>query len=143
MEANLRVAREGSKGLLVQIQYQNAKFTRESWLKADLAHQKRYLLREIQQKQEMYVLLLSCALCGKAQLTHSSPSINMTQSTLTRFGLPPTAGAPRRKPTMRSVAQAVMFVSRVRRLSQAWNEQRQIRADVRQAYLQTRGKHLP
>ena len=36
--------KEECKGLLVQIRYLKAKFTRESTLRGELAHQKRYLL---------------------------------------------------------------------------------------------------
>ena len=50
------IAREDAKGLLVMIKYLKAKFVRESYLRADLAHQKLYLTMLVVQKQKMCVL---------------------------------------------------------------------------------------
>ncbi len=55
-------AREESKGLLVMIKYLKAKFVRESYLRADLAHQKLYLTMLVNQKQKMYVRLSTISL---------------------------------------------------------------------------------
>ena len=46
-------SKEEAKGLLVMIKYLKAKFVRESYLRADLAHQKLYLSMVIEQKTRM------------------------------------------------------------------------------------------
>lgn len=46
-------SKEEAKGLLMMIKYLKAKFTRESYLRADLAHQKLYLQLLLAQKQRM------------------------------------------------------------------------------------------
>jgi hypothetical protein len=46
-------SKEEAKGLLVMIKYLKTKFVRESYLRADLAHQKLYLSMVIDQKTRM------------------------------------------------------------------------------------------
>lgn len=46
-------SKEEAKGLLVMIKYLKAKFVRESYLRADLAHQKLYSSMVIDQKTRM------------------------------------------------------------------------------------------
>jgi hypothetical protein len=57
-EQQQKRAKEEAKGLLIMIKYLKAKFTRESYWRADLAHQKLYLTMLVAQKQRMYVFSL-------------------------------------------------------------------------------------
>ncbi|KAJ3553173.1 hypothetical protein NM688_g3757 [Phlebia brevispora] len=113
--------KEECKGLIIQIRYLKAKYTRESTLRSDLCNQKRYLL----------VLLARCErneqkiLAAIAQIgfpTAPEPSL---------------MAVPRRK-TLRSVAQCVVFLSRARRASEAWREQSTAKDAITLAYQEVR-----
>ncbi|KAF7370481.1 PACT-coil-coil domain-containing protein [Mycena sanguinolenta] len=92
------------KGLMVQIRYLKAKFTRESTLRNDLCYQKEYLL----------VLLSKFEKSERNIIT-----------SIARIGFPtPAATTPAKKPKkLKAWALTVMFLSRVRRASDAWREQ--------------------
>jgi hypothetical protein len=69
-EQQQKRAKEEAKGLLIMIKYLKAKFTRESYWRADLAHQKLYLTMLVSQKQRMYVLsTTACPFDPRVSLT--------------------------------------------------------------------------
>ncbi|KAJ6581666.1 hypothetical protein B0H19DRAFT_929437 [Mycena capillaripes] len=91
------------KGLMVQIRYLKAKFTRESTLRSDLCYQKQYLL-----------ILLS-------KFEKSEHNI---VTSIARIGFPVAVTPPAKKPKkLKTLALTVMFLSRVKRASDAWREQ--------------------
>ncbi|THH27181.1 hypothetical protein EUX98_g7008 [Antrodiella citrinella] len=92
------------KGLIVQIRYLKAKFTRESTLRSDLGFQKRYLL----------------ALLARCERTETR-----ILAIIATIGYPATEPVPSRRKTrtLKSVVMSVLFVGRARRASEAWREQ--------------------
>ncbi|KAF8216666.1 hypothetical protein K438DRAFT_1953574 [Mycena galopus ATCC 62051] len=91
------------KGLMVQIRYLKAKFTRESSFRSDLCYQKEYLL-----------VLLS-------QFEKSEHNI---LASIARIGFPAPATAPPKKPKkLKAWALTVVFLSRIKRVSDAWRKQ--------------------
>ncbi|KAJ7180785.1 hypothetical protein C8R46DRAFT_885504 [Mycena filopes] len=81
------------KGLIVQIRYLKAKFTRESMLRSDLCYQKQYLL----------------ILLGKFEKSERN-----ILSAIARIGYP-IAPPPGKKPkTLKGVATSIMFLSRIK-----------------------------
>ncbi|KAL0576236.1 hypothetical protein V5O48_005746 [Marasmius crinis-equi] len=91
------------KGLIVQIRYLKAKFTRESMLRYDLAYQKQYLL----------VLL--------AKFEKSEQTIF---AAIAKIGFPvPPASQPKKQRKLKSVALTVVFLNRLGRLSDEWRAQ--------------------
>ncbi|KAH9074702.1 hypothetical protein EDB83DRAFT_2352798 [Lactarius deliciosus] len=92
-----------SKGLIVQIHYLKAKFTRENTLRMDLSYQKRYLLVLLSRRERSEEHILAMI----AKITSPIP------------GLPP---KPRRM-TLRTVARGVVFLQRIRRASEIWRAQ--------------------
>ncbi|KAH9951077.1 hypothetical protein B0H21DRAFT_855438 [Amylocystis lapponica] len=92
------------KGLIVQIRYLKAKFTRESAWRCDLGYQKKYLL----------VLL--------ARLEKNEKTI---LGAIARIGYPTTdPPAPTRKRrSLKGVAVSIVFILRSRRASTSWREQ--------------------
>ncbi|KAF6761740.1 Pericentrin-AKAP-450 domain of centrosomal targeting protein-domain-containing protein [Ephemerocybe angulata] len=107
-ELKLRHNKE-CKGLMVQIRYLKAKFTRESSFREDLVYQKEYLL----------VLL--------AQFKKSERTIF---ATIAKIGFPVAPGTPRRKRSLKSVAMIIVFLNRVKRGSVQWQEQRTARTAI-------------
>ncbi|KAJ2930836.1 hypothetical protein H1R20_g6245, partial [Candolleomyces eurysporus] len=91
------------KGLMVQIRYLKAKFTRESSFRGDLTYQKRYLL----------VLL--------AQFEKSERTIF---ASIARIGFPVKPQQAKRRRSLKSVAHVVVFMNRIKRNSEQWQEQR-------------------
>ncbi|TFY56456.1 hypothetical protein EVJ58_g7633 [Rhodofomes roseus] len=92
------------KGLMLQIRYLKAKFTRESGLRSDLGYQKQYLL---------------------VLLTHYERTEHRILAAIARIGFPaadPPVKAKRR--TLRSVAMSIAFIARSRRAAESWREQR-------------------
>ncbi|KAF5379308.1 hypothetical protein D9757_007667 [Collybiopsis confluens] len=91
-----------AKGLIVQIRYLKAKFTRESSLRFDLAFQKHYLL----------VLL--------DKFERSERTIS---AAIARIGFPvsppPVA---RKKRNLKTVVRCVVFIARIKRTSEEWKE---------------------
>ncbi|KAK6967117.1 PACT-coil-coil domain-containing protein [Favolaschia claudopus] len=92
------------KGLMVQIRYLKAKFTRESSMRSSLCYQKDYLL-----------ILLS-------KFEKSERSI---LSSIARIGFPVAAppGPARKTKKLKAWALTVMFLCRAKRASDAWREQ--------------------
>ncbi|KAJ6619906.1 hypothetical protein B0H10DRAFT_2024000 [Mycena sp. CBHHK59/15] len=90
------------KGLIVQIRYLKAKFTRESSLRSDLCYQKQYLL-----------ILLS-------RFEKSEQNII---TSIARIGFPVIDPPPARKPgKLKTVALTLIFLSRAKRASDLWRE---------------------
>ncbi|KAJ7224111.1 hypothetical protein GGX14DRAFT_548737 [Mycena pura] len=90
------------KGLMVQIQYLKAKFTRESSLRSDLCYQKDYLL-----------ILMS-------KFERSERNV---VAAIARIGFPVPAPPPKKRKSLRTVALTVIFLSRAKRASDQWREQ--------------------
>ncbi|KAG8993515.1 hypothetical protein FRB93_001972 [Tulasnella sp. JGI-2019a] len=94
------------KGLIVQIGYLKNRTIRESVMRTDLAYQKSYLLRIIGVMEQSEQSISSC---------------------IARIGFPTSAteDAPTKRPrrSLRIVAVAVMFLTRVRLASDRWREQ--------------------
>ncbi|TCD69492.1 hypothetical protein EIP91_007422 [Steccherinum ochraceum] len=92
------------KGLIVQIRYLKAKFTRESILRSDLGFQKRYLL----------------ALLARCERTE-----NKILAVIATIGYPP-AEPPtppkKKKRSLKSAVISVLFLGRVKRASEVWRE---------------------
>ncbi|KAJ3717958.1 hypothetical protein C8R42DRAFT_724167 [Lentinula raphanica] len=92
-----------AKGLIVQIRYLKAKFTRESMLRFDLAYQKQYLLILLKQFE-------------KSEQTISAA--------IARIGFPVAAPPVRpRRRKLKTVIQSVIFLTRTRRLTEEWRKQ--------------------
>ncbi|KAJ7781957.1 hypothetical protein DFH07DRAFT_1017858, partial [Mycena maculata] len=90
------------KGLIVQIRYLKAKFTRESSFRSDLCYQKDYLL-----------VLLS-------QFEKSERNII---ASIAKLGFPASAPQPTKKPRkLKTLALTFIFLSRVKRASDSWRE---------------------
>ncbi|KAF9073179.1 hypothetical protein BDP27DRAFT_1319010 [Rhodocollybia butyracea] len=91
-----------SKGLIVQIRYLKAKFTRESMLRFDLAYQKHYLL----------------VLLNKFEKSEQTIS-----AAIARIGFPivPPPHSKRRK--FKNIVRSIIFVTRVKRASEEWRKQ--------------------
>ncbi|KZV68006.1 hypothetical protein PENSPDRAFT_583044 [Peniophora sp. CONT] len=102
-----------SKGLIVQINYLKAKFTRENTLRIDLSYQKRYLL-----------VLLARHERGDEKVLAAIARIG--------FGLPNPSPKAKRK-TLRSVAQSVVFLQRVKRASDAWRKECEAKPAIKAA----------
>ncbi|KAG1774133.1 hypothetical protein EV702DRAFT_1126979 [Suillus placidus] len=96
--------KEECKGLVVQIRYLKAKFTRESTLRDDLAYQKQYLLVLLSSFEASEKRILAC---------------------ISRIGYPKPKNPPAvvKKPrSIKSVVLSVIFIRRVRQVSEAWRE---------------------
>ncbi|KAF8498572.1 Pericentrin-AKAP-450 domain of centrosomal targeting protein-domain-containing protein [Russula emetica] len=94
------------KGLIVQIHYLKAKFTRENTLRLDLSYQKQYLLVLLSRRERSEEHILAMI----AKITSPIPG---PSSPLHR---------PRRK-TFRAVARGVVFIQRIKRASESWRAQ--------------------
>ncbi|KAJ7491999.1 hypothetical protein FB451DRAFT_1360785 [Mycena latifolia] len=91
------------KGLIVQIRYLKAKFTRESSLRSDLCYQKEYLL---------------------VLLSKFEKSEHNIMASIARLGFPLAAPPPGKKPKkLRTLALTIIFLARVKRASDSWREQ--------------------
>ncbi|KAI6112992.1 hypothetical protein F5141DRAFT_1188202 [Pisolithus sp. B1] len=97
LEALKAQHKQECKGLIVQIRYLKAKFTRESTLRDDLAYQKRYLLVLLASFEESEKRILAC---------------------IARIGYPkqpqPVPVPERKTRQLRSVALCVVFVHRIK-----------------------------
>ncbi|KAG2358528.1 hypothetical protein BDR07DRAFT_1294630, partial [Suillus spraguei] len=96
--------KEECKGLVVQIRYLKAKFTRESTLRDDLVYQKHYLLVLLSNFEASEKRILAC---------------------ISRIGYPKPKNPPAimKKPrSIKSVVLSVIFIRRVRQVSEAWRE---------------------
>ncbi|KAF8511788.1 hypothetical protein BU17DRAFT_54376 [Hysterangium stoloniferum] len=83
------------KGLLVQIKYLKAKFTRESIFRADLGYQKSYLLAVLSKLEK-----------GEKQILAALARID--------YPLPQKQRPARKRPTLRTAAAVVLFISKAR-----------------------------
>ncbi|EIN03865.1 hypothetical protein PUNSTDRAFT_77359 [Punctularia strigosozonata HHB-11173 SS5] len=120
--ANLRLQHNKEcKGLIVQIRYLKAKFTREASLRCDLIYQKQYLLVLLSQhtKTEKKVLA-AIAKIG--------------------FAVPPPAR--RKRLSLKGAASAIMFLSRAKRASDSWREQSATKQAVAAALQEVRRKRI-
>ncbi|KAL1693565.1 hypothetical protein GGG16DRAFT_88498 [Schizophyllum commune] len=112
--------KEECKGLLVQIRYLKAKFTRESTLRGELAHQKRYLL----------------VLLGKFEKSERTIISAIAQIGFT--DAPPEEVKRPRVQSVKSAALAVIFLARARRASEGWRKQRAMKTAIQEAYQEAR-----
>ncbi|KAH9927002.1 uncharacterized protein B0H18DRAFT_306413 [Fomitopsis serialis] len=106
------------RGLIIQIRYLKAKFTRESGLRSDLGYQKHYLL---------------------VLLAHYEKTEQRILAAIARIGFPaegPPIKAKRR--TLRSVAISITFIARLRRAADAWREQYAAKAPIAAALSEVR-----
>jgi hypothetical protein len=87
------------KGLMAQIHYVKAKFTRESNMRYDLAYQKRYILAFLSRTLE-YVSLI---------LVESTDSFSSGSPALAAISMPQ-----RRRPKLKSVVKSLIFLQRIR-----------------------------
>ncbi|KAI0255954.1 hypothetical protein BJV78DRAFT_1279159 [Lactifluus subvellereus] len=108
------------KGLIVQIHYLKAKFTRENTLRMDLSYQKRYLLVLLSRRERSEEHILAMI----ARIT--SP-------------IPGPSHKPRRK-TLRAVARGVVFLQRIRRASEIWRAQCAPKPAIKAALEDVRGR---
>lgn len=103
------------KGLMVQIKYLKAKFTRESAFRCDLGYQKQYLLVLMARLERKYVSFSSsnhrCKACTDNGYVHSEERI---LAAVARIGFPTAPSLTPRRRTLRSVAYSVLFVHRTR-----------------------------
>jgi len=90
------------KGLIVQIRYLKAKFTRESSLRCDLSYQKQYLL---------------------VLLTKFEKSEQRILTSIARIGYPTAPPKPSKTCSLKSVALSVVFILRAKHASDIWREQ--------------------
>ncbi|KAG9313115.1 hypothetical protein JVU11DRAFT_6565 [Chiua virens] len=91
------------KGLIVQIRYLKAKFTRESTLRDDLSYQKKYLLVLLSSFEASDRRILACI----SRIGYPKPS-------------PPVVAKVRR--TFKSAAWCIVFIRRARLASNTWRE---------------------
>ncbi|KAI0072304.1 hypothetical protein K474DRAFT_413030 [Panus rudis PR-1116 ss-1] len=95
------------KGLVVQIKYLKAKFTRESVLRSDLGYQKRYLLALLDRSQRTEVKILA-AIARIGFPTVEPPSSSSSSN------------PPKR---LKTIALSLIFIRRAERASEAWRQQ--------------------
>lgn len=111
------------KGLVVQIRYLKAKFTRESTLRCDLGYQKRYLL----------------ALLGRSERTEQK-----ILAAIARIGFltidPPKHQVPKR--TFKTVVLSVIFIRRAERASEAWRQQTASKEAIAAALQEVRRRRI-
>ncbi|KAI0675751.1 hypothetical protein C8Q78DRAFT_964116 [Trametes maxima] len=109
------------KGLMVQIRYLKAKFTRESTFRLDLGYQKQYLLvimSRLERKEEK--ILAAIARIGYPALPSDlSPSS-------------------KRCKTLKSVVHIIVFVNRSRRASEQWKQHKAAKPAIEAALLEVR-----
>ncbi|VDB90659.1 unnamed protein product [Peniophora sp. CBMAI 1063] len=102
-----------SKGLIVQINYLKAKFTRENTLRIDLGYQKRYLLVLLARHERGdEKVLAAIARIGFAQ-PHPPPKT--------------------KRRNLKRLAQAVIFIQRVKRASDAWRKECEAKPAIKAA----------
>ncbi|KAI0318748.1 hypothetical protein OF83DRAFT_909610 [Amylostereum chailletii] len=102
-----------SKGLVVQIHYLKAKFTRENVLRTDLGYQKQYLL-----------VLLGRHERGEEKVLAS----------IARIGFPLSGPSSKgRRRTLKTVVLGVLFLQRARRAGEAWRKQCAMKPAVKAA----------
>ena len=105
------------KGLMLQIGYLKAKFTRESIFRQELAYQKQYLLlvlSKLRQRSVSTYYFYFCLTCLPSDIPILA---DIAQSSDLSISGPP---APRR--TIKHVAHIVMFLNRAKKASRQWAE---------------------
>ncbi|KAG2011915.1 hypothetical protein CC2G_011982 [Coprinopsis cinerea AmutBmut pab1-1] len=100
------------KGLMVQIKYLKAKFTRESSFREDLAYQKNYLLE----------------LLGR-----SEKSERKIYASIARIGFPVAPSQPKLGRRLKSIAHLIVFVNRTQKGSSEWRRERTAKASINAA----------
>ncbi|KAI0664228.1 hypothetical protein C8Q70DRAFT_225129 [Cubamyces menziesii] len=111
------------KGLMVQIRYLKAKFTRESAFRCDLGYQKQYLL----------VLM--------ARLERNEEKILAAIARIGYPAVPPSLAPSKSKPkgrTLRSVVSSILFIQRSKRASEHWKQQRAAKPAIEAALQEVR-----
>ncbi|KAJ3563380.1 hypothetical protein NP233_g8980 [Leucocoprinus birnbaumii] len=97
------------KGLLVQIRYLKAKFTREALFRDHLGYQKLYLLEILSQFER-----------GERKILVA----------ISRIGYPVAPSRPKKLNKFRAAGLMIIFISRVRRASAAWQKQSALKQEV-------------
>ncbi|KAI0057426.1 hypothetical protein BV25DRAFT_1892643 [Artomyces pyxidatus] len=111
------------KGLIVQIHYLKAKFTRENSLRDGLCYQKRYLL---------------------VLLSRYQRSEEKVLASIARIGFPVAPPPPTsQRRTLRTVALSLLFIQRARHASEAWRAQRASKPAVKAALENVRRNRKP
>ncbi|KAG9100904.1 hypothetical protein FRC06_003550 [Ceratobasidium sp. 370] len=105
------------KGLMVQIRYLKDKFYRESLLRQDVCYQKKYLIQVL----DVY-----------------SKSDEKIERALARPGFPHEKPPTRARKSLKSVANAVLFVTRAQRLSADWRQKRRVKPAINAALEEVR-----
>lgn len=127
------------KGLLVLTRQLKVRVSREVAFRAQAGAQKRYLENVVADKQATYVVPGASSSFGLADSAHRS-----IDSIFTQLHLPSPAKSTRSKPTLRSVALAVVSLSRMSRLARQWKELSAPKKRLRdQAYPEARGRPFP
>lgn len=103
------------KGLMLQIRYLKAKFMRESDLRADLTHQKSYLLQ----------------LIGGLELSEAATAQFIADVGVSRGTITPTRTPSR---TFKKVALAVKASVRMQLMTKRWRETCEVKATLREAH---------
>ncbi|KAI0629314.1 hypothetical protein C8Q77DRAFT_1143253 [Trametes polyzona] len=109
------------KGLMVQIRYLKAKYTRECVFRCDLGYQKQYLLvlmARLERNEER--ILAAIARIGYPALPSSPPATRAKHKTL------------------RSVVQSILFIQRSRRAGEHWRQQRAAKPAIEAALQEVR-----
>ncbi|KAG9121508.1 hypothetical protein FRC07_002496 [Ceratobasidium sp. 392] len=105
------------KGLMVQIRYLKDKFYRESLLRQDVCYQKKYLIRVL----DVY-----------------SKSDEKIERALARPGFPHERPPAKGRKSLKSVASAILFIARTRRLSADWRQKRKVKPAINAALEEVR-----
>ncbi|KAG8745658.1 hypothetical protein FRC10_007355 [Ceratobasidium sp. 414] len=105
------------KGLMVQIRYLKDKFYRESLLRQDVCYQKKYLIQVL----NVY-----------------SKSNEKIERALARPGFPHEKPPAKARKSLKSVANAILFVTRAQRLSADWRQKRKVKPAINAALEEVR-----
>ncbi|QRW02977.1 centrosomal targeting protein [Ceratobasidium sp. AG-Ba] len=105
------------KGLMVQIRYLKDKFYRESLLRQDVSYQKRYLIQVLD--------------------VYSKPNEKIERA-LARPGFPHEKPPVKSRKSLKTVATAILFMTRAKRLSADWREKRKVKPAINAALEEVR-----
>lgn len=117
------------RGLLLQIRYEKAKFMRESDLRADLIHQKKYLLGLVgglELSEEATVRFLADLEKSRGEIQSRLKKQQSKSATNNQQSLP--------IKKFKSVAFAVLAICRAKKMAQNWQISLQIKSSLRQAH---------
>ncbi|KAH7922631.1 hypothetical protein BV22DRAFT_645305 [Leucogyrophana mollusca] len=112
------------KGLIVQIRYLKAKYTRESILRDSLGYQKQYLLVLLSSFEASERRILACI----SSIGYPKPQKPVPPSRSSR--------------SLKSVALGVIFVRRAKRASDAWREESACKQAVAEALQEVRRRRV-